>query len=275
MFYQISSNNFQISDEVLTYMVLALFVVVMVVLCIRNALIKSIEKKVNAESTKLKFLCSLNSKYNFDNLQKTYEYTYCCKSKRQFDQFNYDEYFRTVLKKHPELEGFALRANKNKDKYRNYLNDLRAMPETKYTKRIWIQIEQNFIEKNTLNPVTEFDVVIKWLYVSPKGRNRYGNYFKYASNQIPNYLIQVEKEEEEKSYRQNQIKKERAKMTPSLRYQILKRDNFTCQICGSRVSDGVKLEVDHIIPVSKGGKTVPSNLQVLCDRCNRGKSNKL
>ena len=35
------------------------------------------------------------------------------------------------------------------------------------------------------------------------------------------------------------------------------------------------LHIDHIVPVSKGGKTVPSNLQVLCSKCNGNKSNKL
>ena len=35
------------------------------------------------------------------------------------------------------------------------------------------------------------------------------------------------------------------------------------------------LEVDHIIPISKGGKTEPDNLQTLCWKCNRTKSNKI
>jgi len=39
--------------------------------------------------------------------------------------------------------------------------------------------------------------------------------------------------------------------------------------------DEVGLHIDHIIPVSKGGKTVASNLQVLCSKCNGSKSNKL
>ena len=64
-------------------------------------------------------------------------------------------------------------------------------------------------------------------------------------------------------------------MSDSLRYDILKRDNFRCKICGITASEGAKLHVDHIIPVSKGGKTVKSNLQTLCERCNLGKSNKL
>ena len=68
---------------------------------------------------------------------------------------------------------------------------------------------------------------------------------------------------------------QRALLTDSLRYDILKRDGRRCRMCGATVEDGVKLHVDHIIPVSKGGRTEPSNLQVLCSRCNRGKSNKL
>ena len=63
--------------------------------------------------------------------------------------------------------------------------------------------------------------------------------------------------------------------TPSLRYDILKRDNFKCVICGrTPKKDGITLHVDHIIPVSKGGKTEPENLRTLCSICNLGKSDK-
>ena len=70
-------------------------------------------------------------------------------------------------------------------------------------------------------------------------------------------------------------KTQRKLMTPELRLQIKVRDNYTCQMCGKYMPDEVGLHIDHIVPVSKGGKTVPSNLQVLCDKCNRSKSNKI
>lgn len=70
------------------------------------------------------------------------------------------------------------------------------------------------------------------------------------------------------------IAEQRRLMTDSLRYDIMRRDGFRCQLCGMTVKDGVKLHVDHVIPVSKGGKTEPSNLRTLCERCNLGKSNK-
>ncbi len=69
-------------------------------------------------------------------------------------------------------------------------------------------------------------------------------------------------------------KNQRKLMTKELKDRIKKRDNYTCQVCGKYMPDEVGLHVDHIIPVSKGGKSIPSNLQVLCSKCNGSKSNK-
>lgn len=57
-----------------------------------------------------------------------------------------------------------------------------------------------------------------------------------------------------------------------LRFSILRRDNYRCQLCGLTQADGVKLEVDHKVPVAKGGLTVEENLWTLCHPCNNGKS---
>lgn len=56
------------------------------------------------------------------------------------------------------------------------------------------------------------------------------------------------------------------------RYEVLKRDSFTCQYCGRQAPD-VLLEVDHINPKSKGGSNDILNLVTSCIDCNRGKSN--
>jgi len=62
----------------------------------------------------------------------------------------------------------------------------------------------------------------------------------------------------------------------ALRYRVLCRDRFRCQICGRSpaTSLGVELHVDHITPWSKGGPNTEENLRVLCSDCNLGKGDK-
>ena len=54
------------------------------------------------------------------------------------------------------------------------------------------------------------------------------------------------------------------------RMRVLLRDKFTCQFCGRRAPN-VKLEVDHIYPVTYGGKSDYANLVTMCKECNSGK----
>jgi len=65
-------------------------------------------------------------------------------------------------------------------------------------------------------------------------------------------------------------KKERGILTLKLRYEIFKRDDFRCVLCGITGKEE-KIEIDHIVPILEGGKTIKSNLRTLCFKCNRGK----
>ena len=65
----------------------------------------------------------------------------------------------------------------------------------------------------------------------------------------------------------------RKNLSKSVRFEVFKRDSFKCQYCGKSAPD-VVLEVDHIIPVSKGGDNDISNLITACFDCNRGKRDK-
>lgn len=75
----------------------------------------------------------------------------------------------------------------------------------------------------------------------------------------------------ESSYRTNG---DRRDPSMRLRYEVLARDHFTCRYCGAspKKDTNVTLHIDHIVPWSKGGKTVLDNLQTLCSKCNLGKS---
>ena len=59
-------------------------------------------------------------------------------------------------------------------------------------------------------------------------------------------------------------------MTSKLRQRINERDNFACKKCGVSLEQEphLLLEIDHIIPIAKGGMTAEDNLLTLCWRCN-------
>ena len=139
----------------------------------------------------------------------------------------------------------------------------------------------------------QFETSLDWdhafVFIFTRNRTRYRqvNYVKYpytVVEEVARYSCsyeylkdrfnQLEEIDFEAVLSEYHSKKQRSLMTRELREQIAFRDNFTCQICGKYMPDGVGLHIDHIIPVSRGGKSVPSNLQVLCSKCNGRKSMK-
>ena len=72
-------------------------------------------------------------------------------------------------------------------------------------------------------------------------------------------------------------KEQRTLMTKKLREFIKSRDHYTCCICGNstHAEPNLLLEIDHIIPIAKGGPMIESNLQTLCWKCNRSKHDKI
>jgi hypothetical protein len=67
------------------------------------------------------------------------------------------------------------------------------------------------------------------------------------------------------------IKTNRQTLSKKVRLLILERDGYRCCFCGKTAKES-KLEVDHIVPVAKGGTDSINNLHTLCFDCNRGKS---
>ncbi|MEM8828169.1 MAG: HNH endonuclease [Cyanobacteria bacterium P01_G01_bin.19] len=67
-------------------------------------------------------------------------------------------------------------------------------------------------------------------------------------------------------------KKRSRYISSTVRYAVLHRDNYRCVACEVTAKEA-KLQIDHIIPFSKGGSNDMDNLQTLCISCNRGKSN--
>ncbi|MBQ2781139.1 MAG: HNH endonuclease [Clostridia bacterium] len=241
---------------------------------------------VKHSSQALSQLANINSKTKYKKLEEKYFYSYNCMSRAEFNHFSLEDYFCEII---GDNESFYHRIitsiehnKKEKEKYKRKLksvdfsqSEIIAQTE-KIPFALYNKHEKKLYNKMLLpNPITEITIVCRKEYTTPAGRTHTWSDEEYHYKELACFYEQAKKNKEQREIRKGQIEYERGLMTPSLRYEILRRDDFSCQLCGSTAKDGVKLHIDHIIPVSKGGHTTPENLRVLCDRCNLGKSDKI
>ena len=140
---------------------------------------------------------------------------------------------------------------------------------------IWLKLGRQPKYKEIQKPFSK--------YCAGAYERRFGNF----SNALKEFVAYINSDEngmtegsfisevEQKSSKNDIIKhKTDRNINWRLRFKILNRDNFKCIKCGrSPATDSkVELHVDHKIPWSKGGETLPDNLQTLCKECNIGKS---
>ena len=109
-------------------------------------------------------------------------------------------------------------------------------------------------------------------------RNALQKFLLYIENKVieyPEKTQETKNDNEEKNI--TSVKRHKHKtprdINTTLRFKVLKRDNFKCCACGASPAKdpNVELHIDHIIPWSKGGETTIDNLQTLCSKCNLGK----
>mgnify|MGYP002516432288 FL=1 len=130
---------------------------------------------------------------------------------------------------------------------------------------------QKVSANNIAKPITKFNIKVKLAYIQ-----RY--YFSKNETFDGNTVLNTIKRLNDKNgnfYNDRAIwdsicKVERGKVTNKMRFAIYRRDNYQCCYCHSRVN----LEIDHIKPISKGGKSTYDNLQTLCHKCNVEKGNR-
>ena len=113
----------------------------------------------------------------------------------------------------------------------------------------------------------------EFIYVSPGGN--VGDKLSVVMDieQLNKFIVYLS----EKIKFKKSVAGQRALMTSRLREEIKQRDSYTCRLCGVSAKDEphLLLEIDHILPVSKGGLTTEDNLQTLCWKCNRSKGAKV
>jgi len=241
---------------------------------------KELEYREVVRNTSMRYhaLLALNKQFYFVPLSPLYR-AKIASSKQQYDRFCfYDLFYETVKANRKLIEASIRQAEHNASLYAEYCMKLAVLPalsskalasELQVPFDKYSLCEKELCDAVTLCPVTDFSIVCKISYVSPQGRNAYQRDHAFFTADIYRAFAEIANDQK----RDHAKERQRSAMTPGLRYKVMQRDGFRCTLCGrSTEADGVKLEVDHIKPVSTGGLTEMDNLRTLCMECNRGKS---
>lgn len=279
--------------ELLILLIIALILTIffIIIFSIRHYVIKTSVKK---HSQFLAEALKLNKKYDSIIYGGNGQYVidYACKSKKQYDKYIIKEYVSGYLCGYigedvDRWRDIYKKIESNKENYEKYLKEFGIIKEKYWAKSYqkigketaffiftsyqYTKYELKLCESQKIKAATSMSFTIDVNYTSPQGRNHYSSKVAFQNEEILRIFDQVESG----FVSQQSIDYQRSLMTNSKRFDILNRDNFTCQLCGRTAQDGAKLEVDHIYPVSRGGKTTDDNLQTLCYECNQGKKAKV
>lgn len=245
------------------------------------------ERAVRAASVALVALEALNPRFQSALVQYPpirLNFNATASTKAQFDRFDLNSYLSVCVLQHEAWVANEIRAREavahNAAAYFHeyaLIGHLRIrQSDTGHLDAARFKaIEARLFQRGALRaPTASAQVVATVRYVSPKGQNRYSRRLEWDYSQLRYGLHAGQQDRARKSTTAYLRQRERSLMTPKLRADVMRRDNYRCRMCGASRHDGVRLHVDHIVPVSHDGRTVPENLQTLCEACNLGKGNR-
>lgn len=274
-------------EIVLSHPLLNLFGIAVLVLGVGALLyVLILWRHVLRHSHKLTQLKALHEEIVFHTgLSRRYKIVKSLKSKAQLNRFNCQRYaLKQMMSRLSYYQNVMVKMRENQARYDQYLvafNTLLKEESKLITRRHaanqLVKLETALLKRRCLkSPQTETSLRVEARYTSPQGRNSYKKWVDYVGNQFNDLLALAKEEVAYRETRTFKMKRERSKMSASLRFDVLKRDQYRCRICGrsSRQDPELVLHVDHIVPVARGGLTELTNLQTLCQACNLGKSAK-
>ena len=241
---------------------------------------------VDQTSAALTELAALNARYASTVIaHPTYRLSivYNVNSKQRFDRASLEDILMRELdaREHQVSREIEMRTRAVAD-YRRYEADRRQLeqrllgasstPEIEPARYSRIE-ERRFRRRSLREPQCNAKVTVGVAYTSPQGRNSYSRTAELSFSELVSALQRMRHQRQHTSHVARRRQAERSKMTNAMRVDVLRRDGHRCKFCGAG-PPAVTLEVDHIVPVSRGGLTQMSNLQTLCSDCNQGKSNR-
>ena len=243
------------------------------------------ETFVIKHSQALKELKQLNDIYSFFDISEYIEkHTY--DNEKFYDNISCEDYLIYQLQfTQNSVRQEIDKTNQNKSKFISYCKELSRIncfgkfdePTKKYNEKQLRSIETKIFTLETKSPTTNFAARI-FLYCSTiNGRLYASKQDTFYTEQIKTYIRRLN-DRNGKFYNDRGIwdsicRVERGKVSNKMRFSIYERDGYRCRICGRTERDD-DLEIDHIKPIAKGGKSTYDNLQTLCKRCNKEKGDK-
>lgn len=262
-------------------------VIVAAVVYIGYATYKYIDKKcenfIFEHSIAIKKLLEINSHYHFEevpnlDMQSSYDNEHFYIDISPLDYLIY----RLVDEKKDALHAIDTAAS-NEKVFADYLKAIGEIQEfDKYDTEILPFFEKIRKEKEKklfggakLKPITDLKIKVAINLTNINGVNKDRKYAYFNANEIKQVIERISRKSGtffmDDEVWQSICRVERGKVTNKIRFAVYNRDGNRCRRCGSTYD----LEVDHIYPISKGGKSNFGNLQTLCHACNTLKSNKV
>jgi len=238
-----------------------------------------------AYSVTLDNLIRINEKYHFYPY-KNFDEAHTYDNENFYTNISCEDYLIYQLQfKKDSVKQEIKNMEENKKNYEKYVAEIESNAcfgtFTKSTDKMNLKylkkLELKIVNMNVLAPYTKLRILIR-LYLS----NINGRVYKEKSEYFEsNEILSLIKRLEDKSgayYRDREIwdaicRVERGRVSNKMRFSIYQRDGYRCCNCG-RSGRFYDLEIDHIKPIAKGGKSTYDNLQTLCRRCNKEKGDK-
>lgn len=231
-------------------------------------------------------LKEINSDFTFFSVTN-YNQSYTYDNQNYFATISCEDYLIYQLQYHAEKICQQIeKINHNKAEYQRYLGKIKTLqlgnfsaPIGKLKKKKLFEIEKQLCNKTKLSaPVTQFFLTVT-LYCSKINGRIYSHKSEIFSDKNVLALVKRLKNKTGTYYRDREIwdaicRVERGYVSNKMRFSIYERDGYRCRKCGVSQRYAL-LEIDHIVPISKGGKSTYDNLQTLCHKCNVAKGDKI
>ena len=242
---------------------------------------KHIKTYVINNSVLINKLKIINQRYYFNDVNFLIEkHTY--DNAIFFNSISCEDYLIYQLQyKGNKIKKELIKVENNKRIYNRYLQEINDLKNTfdstsnSFIEKIINKIEIREFNSIIIKPITNYSIKVDLRLSNIHGYYLYGRKTRNFTTDEINQLIKKLENKTGSFYNDKNIwnsisKVERGKVSNKMRFFIYERDNYRCCFCG-RTQRFVELEIDHIKPIAKGGKSTIDNLQTLCKKCNKEK----